>query len=155
MSEAVPVNENGLTADQENIIRGVYQYSDKYELTEDDMNLAAEMFDKPEKFLLLRKLLGIHTPNEAGCSFKSPHKMLEASVADMQAYGIESAISNLADERIRVALVGTYNKVRNHIQVNMADTFKAANEKEAAEAKLSEEFAEEKEQEKQIVGPNL
>lgn len=155
MSEPLPLNENGLTAEQEQIVRGVYQYTDKYELTDDDMKLAAEMFDTPEKFLLLRKLLGMYTPNEAGLTFKSPHKLLEASIADLQAYGLESAVSNLADERIRMSLITLYNRIRHHIQSTMTDQFKSANEKHDAEAKLSEEFAEEQEEGRQIVGPNL
>lgn len=155
MSEPLQLNENGLTAEQEQIVREVYQYSDKYELTDEDMKLAAEMFDKPEKFLLLRKLLGIYTPNEAGVTFKSPHKLLEASVADLEAYGLESAVSNLADERIRMSLISLYNRVRHHIQSKMSGKFKAENEKADADAKLSEEFADEQEQSKRRVGPHL
>lgn len=155
MSEPLPVNENGLTDEQEQVIRGVYRYSDKYELTDEDIALAAEIFNTPEKFLLLRKMLGVHTPNEAGMLFKTPHKLMEASVTELQAYGLESAISNLADERIRIALIGMYNRVRHYIQENMSATFKADNEKTDAERKLSEEFAEQSEEDKQIVGPNL
>lgn len=155
MSEPLPLNENGLTEEQEQIIRGAYLYSDKYELTDEDIVLAAEMFNTPEKFLLLRKMLGIHTPNEAGLSYKSAHKLLEASITDLQAYGLESAISNLADERIRVALIGMYNRVRRHVQEKMSGKFKSENEKTDAERKLSEEHAEQSEEDKRTVGPNL
>jgi hypothetical protein len=73
----------------------------------------------------------------------------------LQAYGLEHAVSNLADERIRMSLISLYNRVRRHIQENMSDKFKKENEKEDAESKLSEEHAEQQEEDKRIVGPNL
>jgi hypothetical protein len=108
MSEKIETTPDfSLTDAQEKEVKEAFSYSDQYEMTEEDYVRLGEMFKTPEDFKLLRKVLGIHTPNEAGMTFKSPHKLIEASVTDLQAYGIESAVSNLADERIRQALLHT------------------------------------------------
>lgn len=155
MLDPATLNERGLTEAQEKEVQTVFQYSDDYELTEEDMAEALEMFNTPERFRLLRKILGIHTPNEAGLTFKSPHKLLEAETTDLQKYGLESAISNLADERIRGALVQFYVQLRGHMQGDMTAKFKSSNDETLAEQKRTEEFHEQQEEDARTVGENL
>ena len=155
MSEPLQTNEAGLTTAQEKEVCAVFGYVDEYEVSEEDLKRAREMFKTPEDFKLLRKILGIHTPNEAGLTYKSAHKLHEAALQHREAYAIETAVSQLADERIRSALMTFYFTLRGNLQSEMTKKFKAENDTKISEQKNTEEFEEEQEQEKQIVGPNL
>ena len=155
MSEPLQVNEHGLTAEQEQEVLTAYGYVDEYEVSEDDLKRAREMFKTPEDFKLLRKIIGQHMLNEQGLTYKSAHKLHEAGLENLEAYAIETAVSQLADERIRTALLTFYMSMRGHVQGEMTKEFKAANDALATEKKLNEEFEEEQEQGKQVVGPNL
>lgn len=155
MSEQTNLNENGLTDAQEKEVCAVFGYVDEYEINEADLERAREMFKTPEDFKLLRKMLGIHTPNEMGITYKSPHKLHQAELENKEAWAIETAVSQLADERIRSSLLGFYASLRGHIQIKMSEKFKAANDTKASEAKNSEEFQEEQEEAKRKVGTQL
>jgi hypothetical protein len=133
----------------------VFSFSDEYELTDADFERLVEIFQKPEDFKLLRKILGMHTPNEAGLTFKSPHKLIEATLADREAYAIEHAVSMLADERIRQSLISTYLQVRRFKQDRMKTDFEKQNQTDFEEGKRTEEFEEKQEEEKRSVGVNL
>ena len=155
MSEPIQVNEHGLTDAQEKEVGAAFSYVDEYEVSEADLERAREMFKTPEDFKLLRKLLGVHTPNEAGITYKNAHKLHEAPLENLQAYAIETAVSQLADERIRTTLLTFYFALRGHNQKEMTKEFKAENDKSLSEAENTEKFEEEQEADKQTVGPNL
>lgn len=155
MSEATPTPDFSLTEEQLQEVNSVYQYVDQYELTEADFERMNEMFKSPEDFLLLRKMLGIHTPNEAGLTFKSPHKLLEASLADREAYAIEHAVSVMADERIRQALINMYAQLRGWKKADMTKKFEAQNQADFEESQNTEKFEEEQEDAKRTLAPNL
>lgn len=144
-----------LTEAQQKEVDTVFPYTDSYELTEADFERMNEIFSKPEDFLLLRKMLGYHTPNEAGLTFKSPHKLLEASLADREAYAIEHAVSMMADERIRQALINMYAQLRGFKKQTMKADFEAKNQAEFEEAKNTEKFEEEQEEAQRTVGVNV
>lgn len=144
-----------LTEEQKKILGAEFSYSDEYELTEADFDRLVEMFKTPEDFKLLRKILGQHTPNEAGLTFKSPHKIIEATLADLEAYAMEHAVSMMADERIRQSLVSTYVQLRRHKQDKMKTNFEEANKAEFEEGKMTEEFEEKQEEEKRTIGVNI
>lgn len=155
MSEIETKPDFSLTEEQQKEVNTVFAFSDEYELTDADFNRLVEIFEKPEDFKLLRKILGQHTPNEAGLTFKSPHKLIEATLADREAYAIEHAVSMLADERIRQALISTYLQVRRFKQDRMKTNFEAQNQADFEEGKRTEEFDEKQEEEKRSVGVNL
>lgn len=155
MSELTPVNERGLTEAQEAILQDVYSYSDEAEYTEEDIALARQMFDTPEKFKLLRKILGIHTREERGMTFKSPTALVDANPNQLHEYAVAVAVSELCDERIRKALASLYVRLREVNREAKAEEFKKENETEAKEAELTEEFEEQQEEERRIVGENL
>jgi len=155
MIEETKTPDFSLTEDQQKEINSIFLYSDQYEVTEKDFERLNEMFETPEDFLLLRKMLGIHTPNEAGITFKSPHKLIEASIADREAYAIETAVSQMADERIRMALLNTYARLRNFKKENKAEALEAKNQAEFEEEKHTEEFEEAQEEQERTLAPNL
>ena len=155
MIEETKTPDFSLTEDQQKEINSIFLYSDQYEVTEKDFERLNEMFETPEDFLLLRKMLGIHTPNEAGITFKSPHKLIEAGIADREAYAIETAVSQMADERIRMALLNTYARLRNFKKENKAEALEAKNQAEFEEEKHTEEFEEAQEEQERTLAPNL
>ena len=155
MSEQTQQPDFTLTEDQLKEVNSVFLYSDEYELTEEDLVRLNGMFAKPEDFLLLRKILGIHTPNEAGLTFKSPHKLLEASLAEKEAYAIEHAVSMMADERIRQALISMYSTLRGWKKTELTKKFEKQNQNEFEEQQRTEDFEEKQEEENRDIGVNV
>jgi hypothetical protein len=157
MSESIEQTKPdfSLTAEQQKEVDSIFPYQDGYELTEEDFARLDQIFTEPEDFLLLRKVLGMHTPNEAGLTYKSPHKLLEASLADREAYAIEHAVSMLADERIRQALLNTYMQLRGWKKTDMKKNLEQKNQDEFEEEKRTEKFEEEQEEAKRTLGVNL
>jgi len=155
MSEENKVAPVPLTDEQNKILREVYQYQDEYELSESDLELASVMFDTPEKFKLLRKILNVHTKDEMGITFKDPHTLIESSLAQKEAFAVETAVSQLADERIRSALVGMYVTLRHHLQAKKKTEFNEANNIALDEEKRSEEYDAEQAEANRTLGESL
>lgn len=153
MSETTP--DFSLTEAQQKEVNEVFLYTDAYELTEADFERLNQMFTQPGDFLLLRKILGIHTPNEAGLTFKSPHKLLEASPSDRERYAIEHAVSMMADERIRQALISTYVQLRGFKKDKLKADLEAKNQADFEESKMTEDFEEKQEEAARQLGVNL
>lgn len=155
MIDPSTLNEKGLTPEQEKSIQEAYMFTDKAEYTEEDLQLAREMFDTPEKFQLLRKILKVFTPDERGLAFKSPQALVEADPQEVQKYGIASAIDALADEKVRKALLGFYVLLRGDMQQEMTEILKEENIETIDEQKRTEEFDEQQEENARTVGENL
>ena len=155
MSELPQVNERGLTEAQEEVLRDVYSYSDEADITEADLALASQMFDTPEKFKLLRKILGFHTAKERGLTFKSPISLVDADSKQLQEYAIAVQVSELSDERIRKALVQMYLQLRERNREAAADEFKKQNDTDAREKEMSENFEEQQAEDRRPVGEHL
>ncbi len=149
------LNENGLTAEQERAVQEAYMLVEGYEISEEEIEEARKMFDTPEKFILLRKILQVFTLAERGISFKSPQALVEADPLKVQEYGIASAIDAMADEKVRKALSRFYVLIRGVNQEAMTADFKKANEETADEEKRTEEFNAEQEANGRKVGENL
>jgi len=133
-----------LTEEQQKILNDVFQYSDKAEFTPEDLDVAAEMFDTPEKFALLRRILGAFTPNERGISMASAEAFVEASPEDREKYAFNMAVSVRSDETIRQSLVGFYRVLRRHIQDKMKADFEKKNQEDFDEAKRKEDYENER-----------
>lgn len=155
MSEETKKTESEFTDAQLKVLQEMYLYTDEYEYTPADLKLAQEMFDTPEKFKLLRKIFGVHTPNEKGITMQGPQAVVEASVTDMQAYAIETAVNHLANEKVRQALVAFYRVVKQENVVQKADQFRAANKEEAEEKARTEEFEQKQEEDERVLPVNV
>lgn len=153
--EQIQTQDFSLTEDQQKEVDTIFPYQDSYELNDEDFKRLNQIFTKPEDFLLLRKVLGIHTPNEAGLTFKSPHKLLEASLADREAYAIEHAVSMMADERIRQSLISMYAQLRGYKKNELKAYLEKKNQDDFEESQRTEQFEEEQEEEKRTLGVNL
>lgn len=137
-------NIEDLTLEQQRVLKEIYQYSDSGQLSEEDLKLGAAMFDTPEKFKLLRKILGILTYEERGLTFLSPQSLVRAELSDLQKYAVETAVNNLADEKIRNALFSFYRNLRTYLVKEKTAEFNEENQAEFEEEKRREKFEEEK-----------
>lgn len=153
MSEST--TEPELKPEQIKILQDAYAYRDDAEYTEEDLKLAKQMFDTPEKFKLLRKIFGVHTPNERGITMPTIQAFVDADLGDLKKYAVETAVNHLADEKVRKALVNFYVLLRGNIRGEMQAGFDKENAEEVKEKKQTEEFEAKQEDEKKIVGDHL
>lgn len=146
--------EEDLTVEQQKVLKEIYQYSDEGQLNEEDLKLGAAMFDTPEKFKLLRKIFGILTRDERGLTLFSPQSLVRAEISDLQKYAVETAVNNLADEKIRNALFSFYRNVRTYLVSEKKKEFAEENQAEFEEEKRRDKFEEEKDV-GEAIGKNL
>lgn len=146
--------EEDLTPEQQKVLKEIYQYSDAGQLSEEDLKLGALMFDTPEKFKLLRKILGILTHEERGLTFLSPQSLVRAEIGDLHKYAVETAVNNLADEKIRNALFSFYRNIRTYLVNEKKTAFTEANLAEFEEEKRREQFEKDKDT-GEAIGRNL
>lgn len=142
-----------LTEEQERIIEDIYGYTDKAAYTEEDIAMAKQMFDTPEKFRLLRKILQVFTIEERGLSIPDPLNNISAE--SFEKLGIEVAIQKKADEKIRSSLVSFYLRLRKDIQQDKREELEKQNIADFVEQKKTEKFLEEKEEANRVIGVNL
>lgn len=143
------------TPEQTEVLETIYGYSDKANYSEEELAIAREMFDKPEKFALLRKILQVLTPDERGLTLKNPQAFVDADIKDLQKYALETAVNNLADEKVRQSLYAFYRLMRSIVVADKKAEFDAANQESFEEEQRSEEFKQEEQQEKRTLGENL
>lgn len=146
--------DSDLKPEQQKVLEEIYQYVDSGHLTEEDLKLGAEMFDSPEKFKLLRKILGVLTKEERGLTFVSAQSLVQADVTDLQKYAVETAVNNLADEKIRNSLFSFYRNLRAYLVNEKKTEFDEQNQAEFEEEKRKEAFEEEN-QAGEFIGPSL
>lgn len=143
-----------ITPEMKKILESVYRYQEKASYTPEEIEMAKEMFDKPEKFALLRKILQVFTHEERGISLPTKEALL-GKPEDLAKYGLNMAIETLADERVRQSLLSFYFLMKGEFQADKKEELEAAEKEKFEEEKRSEEFKENQEVENRKVGPNL
>lgn len=133
----------------------MYSYTEKAHYSEEDFKMAKKMFDTPEKFSLLRRILQVLTPEERGLTINSSQSLVEASVTDLNKYAIETAVNELADQKVKQLLYSFYRLLRNNIVVEKTKEMETFNDKEAEELKRKEEFEKNRDKETKNLGQNL
>ena len=144
-----------LNENQKKELEEMYLYTDSAHYSDEELDLAKIMFDTPEKFKLLRKILQVLTPEERGLTIASSQSLVQADVTELHKYAIETAVNNLADEKIKQLLYSFYRLVRNNIVTAKTKEFEKINEKEEDEKKRTEEFAKNRDKEIKNLGQNL
>jgi len=144
-----------LTDIQTKELEEMYSYTDSAHYTDEELDLAKIMFDTPEKFKLLRKILQVLTPEERGLTISSSQSLVEANVTDLNKYAIETAVNNLSDEKIKQLLYSFYRLLRNDIITKKTKELSEKNDKEAEETKRKEEFEKNRDKEVKNLGENL
>lgn len=150
-----PEEKIELTKEQQAELEEVFQYNEKCEYTEEEKKVLKTMFDSPEKLLILRKALSLFTSDERGLKFPSPQNLVQASINDLQAYAIETAVNNLATEKVRTALFSLYRMLHASKVVEKREEFEAKNKEDFEESKKLEKFNEDKIQAEKVLGDNL
>jgi hypothetical protein len=132
----------------EEILKDVYKYHSKAELTPEEIDTIIAMFDKPEKFVILRKLFQVLTQEERDIAIPSEEAMVDVNPTDMAQYGLQVAINTRADEKIRQALLTMYQKVKAWHVREKENEIKEDEEKK-------EKLEEQDELSKKLVGDNI
>lgn len=140
---------------QQTVLDEIYRYKDKAHFSEEELEMAKKMFDEPEKFALLRKILQVFTPEERGLTIPGPQAFIDTDVKDLQGYALATYAHHLADEKVRQALNSFYMILRGHIVDERKKEFEEENQKEFEEQKRTEKFKEEQEDLKKKFGDNL
>ena len=114
-----------LTPEQEAELVAIYQYTDKADITDSEIALAREMFNSPEKLVLLRKMLGIITMEERGIGYEGPNSSIAAD--DFEKLGIETAIQKNVEARIKRGILTMYNLIKGTLKQEAKAEMEAKN----------------------------
>lgn len=144
-----------MTEEQEKELNNVYSLQEGADLTDSEIDTLVKMFDKPENFVLLRKVLRVLTPDELGISYNNDIKQLGLNPEDWEKYGKQVAIVQLADEKIRQALFNFYKMIQTHKMSEKRKEFEIENQKKIEQEKINEEVNRQREEEKQIYAEHL
>lgn len=144
-----------LNKEQKKELEEMYSYTDTANISEDDIALGRIMFDTPEKFSLLRKMLQMFSKDERGLTIKTAQSVVQADIKDLQVYAIETAVNNLAEEKLKYMLYNFYRMLRNDIVTKKTKEYEDRAKKDLAEAEATKVFRENQEKEKRTLGKNL
>ena len=142
-----------LTEAQEKTLLEVFQYTDKADISDEEIAIAKEMFDSPEKFVLLRKILGVITQYERGIHYEGEHAGLTAN--SFEAMGLEITVQKNVEARIKGGLSLMYNLVRGTLREEEKQRLLQSNLEKMDKQEFEEEKAEDIEEANRPGGPNL
>ena len=149
------VDENNLTEDNKKVLSETYSLTDGYHISDEEMKIAKEMFDTPEKFVILRKIFGIVTENEKGLTGMNSQALIDADSKDLTQYAIQTLINTQTEENIRKALANFYIRLQREIRTELMEGMQEQNTKDFDEVERTKEFESEEEVKKRTVGENL
>lgn len=144
-----------LTKEQVSELEKIFQYKEKAEFTEEEKETLKEMFSTPEKLLILRKGLGMFTIEEKGLAFPSAQNLIQADIVDLEKYAIETAVSNLATEKVRMALFSLYRMINASKVSEKRKEFEKKNIEDFEEKKRTEEYENKVKEGQEHLGSNL
>lgn len=145
------------TKEQQDILKDVYKYDGAVSLTKEERDILVAMFENPQSFVILRKILNIFTNVERDIVLPSEEIGLseEGIPADFAHYGQKVYVNALADEKIRKNLLSIYSTIRAWKVAQKEEEFAAEAEEEKKEEEVKEKMEEEKELSKKRVGENV
>lgn len=149
------MQESTITPEQQKEIDNVYSYQESAELTPKEIEMVVEMFDVPEKFLVLRKMMQVFTSEERGLVIPNSYVAIDALPEDLEKYGLKVAIESRADEKVRQALSSFYRKVQLLKMREKREELEEKNLIDHEEAKAREKMDEEDTEAQQNFGENL
>lgn len=97
--------------EKQDILSEVYKLDTKAEISKEDIAWAKDKFKDPEDFQRLRKILRVVTEEEKGIAYQS--EIASVPDEDLKRFAIDVKINNLANERIRNALLSFYVMLRD------------------------------------------
>lgn len=145
------------TKEQQQILKDVYKYDGAVSLTQEEKDILIAMFENPQSFVILRKILNIFTNVERDIVLPSEEIGLseEGIPADFAYYGQKVYVNALADEKIRKNLLSTYSTIKAWKVSQKEEEFAKEAEDEKKEEEVKEQIEEEQELAKQRVGENV
>lgn len=143
----------GLTAEQQEIIANDFQLTEEAAITDEEARILVDVFDSPEKLVLLRKLFYVVSTMERGISMKA--NVPDHSSMDFEQFGKEMAFMNEVNSRIQQAMVQAYMLVMEARKTDKTEAFKEKNEADAKRAEQTKKLAEEAAEANMKVGPNV
>lgn len=147
--------DDTLTDEQKKELGELFLYDEQATIGKEDLAWARKTFKKPEDFQRLRRVLQLFVQQERGITAVNPQSMINAPITDMQAYAIETAVNNLAEERVRTSLFSLYRMLRGDIVNERKDKMVEANKESKEEEEKLEAKREELAKEQQRFGDNL
>ena len=148
-------NKEGLTKEQEAKIASAYSLKEEASITEEELRVLQDMFDTPEKFVLLRKMFQVITQEERGLVYPSPESVIHLDPEQAKEFAFQVVVGDKVQETIRQRLLTFYQIIRNLNREDMKVSFDEKN-KMKFENKERVDAAEEKDEaEEHGVGENL
>ena len=141
-----------MTEEQKKQLEEIFKYTDKANIKDEEFELAKKMFDTPEKFDLLRRMLSVFITEEKGIVRPDIQATIDLRPEDMAKYGMQVAIESLAQEKIRQALLSFYMQLKNFMVTEKKKEFEAINKEEEEEQKKKEAFEAQQEIETRELG---
>lgn len=141
-----------LNPKQKQQVLDAFKLQDQTALSDEDQRVLREMFDTPDKLVLLRKVLGVLTNAEKGLHQPKYHT---ATNSDFEEYGKAVLIENAVDERIRGRLWNLYLLIKQDAQSKLTAEFEQANEEALDEEERREKHKQEQEDGEKTLGENL
>ncbi len=142
-----------LSENQQKILSEDFNYSEKCEITQEEIDSLVDVFDTPEKLVLLRKLFLVVTEEERGVTVITPHA--GDGQADFEKFGQLTYINQLVQQEIKDALTKAYELVTKQRKINQLNKMTAENKEEAKVEERKEKTAEQEEIAGREVGVNL
>lgn len=155
LEEPKKIEKIELTKEQQEELDNIFQYKEKADYTEEEKEILKKMFDSPAKLLVLRKVFSLYNSDERGLKFASPQNLVQANVNDLHTYAIETAINNLAEEKVRTSLYSIYRMLHASKVVEKRAEFEAKNKEDFEESKKKEKFNEDNVEAEKVLGDNL
>lgn len=144
-----------MTPEQEKVLAEVYNLQEGAELTSEEIDKAIEMFNSPESFIILRKVLGIASYADRGITLQNPALKAGSTPEDYEEYGKKVAIEILADEKIRQTLFAFYKQIQSFKIKEKRKEFETENAKKEEEDKIAEELNKVEEKNRRVFGDNI
>lgn len=144
-----------MTPEQEKVLAEVYNLQEGAELTSEEIDKAIEMFNSPENFIILRKVLGIASYADRGITLQNPALKAGSTPEDYEEYGKKVAIEILADEKIRQTLFAFYKQIQSFKIKEKRKEFETENAKKEEEDKIAEELNKVEEKNRRVFGDNI
>ena len=113
------------------------------------------MFNSPESFIILRKVLGIASYADRGITLQNPALKAGSTPEDYEEYGKKVAIEILADEKIRQTLFAFYKQIQSFKIKEKRKEFETENAKKEEEDKIAEELNKVEEKNRRVFGDNI
>lgn len=145
--------DSTLSDEQKKVVEDVFNWKEKAEYTDEEIEMLRDMFPTPDKIALLRKVLRAFNNEEYGFLYPLPINNIQGD--DFEELGRNLTIQRQVDERVRGALATLYILLKNKNKEIVTGELEEKNRKDKIEQDRTDAFKEKAEAEKRGFGKNL